>query len=107
MCEALFNTGLAGAPTEYFDQDTRDRFGQIWHVKTLNKSQDESLDDYLQELLKRKSSPNGVFGSKAHFHQYELTFGVDKLPTVFTNLEIHLGFSPRRCSPSGFILSCH
>ena len=86
LCEALFNTGLAGAPTEYFDQDTRDRFAQIWHVDSLDKS----LDDYLQELLKRKSSSNGVFGSKAHFHQYELTFGVEKLPSVFTNLKFIL-----------------
>ena len=78
LCEALCNTGLAGAPTEYFDENTRLEFCRQWQV--------ESWDDYLATLLKKKTGPQGVFGFKAHFHQYEIAFGVEQLPPLFPGL---------------------
>lgn len=38
------------------------------------------VKDYLPSLLEKKTTPNGVFGFKAHFHQYVNTFGDDELP---------------------------
>jgi len=72
ICEALCLTGLAGVPTEYFDANTRAGFLDQWKV-------DEA--EYLAALLRRKTTPNGVFGCKTHFHQYRETYGLDQLPT--------------------------
>lgn len=79
ICEALCNTGLAGAPTEYFDENTRLEFCRRWQA--------DSWDDYLTALLKKKTGPNGVFGCKAHFHQFEIAFGTEQIPPVFPNLK--------------------
>ena len=73
LCEALCLTNLAGVPTEYFDAETRDGFLSTWKV---------SQGDYISTLLNKKTTPNGVFGCKTHFHQYKETFGVDALPSL-------------------------
>lgn len=79
LCEALCNTGLAGVPTEYFDENTRIELCRQWQI--------ESWDDYIKELFKRKTGSNAVFGFKAHFHQYEIAFGTDLIPPIFPNLK--------------------
>lgn len=78
ICEALLNSKLAGAPTEYFDAEVQTRFYQHWKI--------DSFEDYLALLFKTKTGPNGVFGSKTHFNQYNRCFGVDELPSRFPNL---------------------
>ena len=78
FCEALCNTQLAGAPTEYFDKARMDRFWQHWNV--------ESMEQYFEALLNKKTSPNGVFGAKAHLFQYGTAFGFDALPTQLPDL---------------------
>ena len=67
LCELLAGTGLAGAPAEFFHPDKMAALRRRWQV--------ESLDDYLRELTARKTSPNGVFGIKAHWGQYQPLFG--------------------------------
>ena len=63
LCELLAGTLHAGMPAEYFRPDVMARFKRRWAVETF--------DDYLRELMKRKTSPNGVFGLKVHWDQYE------------------------------------
>jgi LPS sulfotransferase NodH len=67
LCELLAGTGLAGAPAEFFHPDKMALLERRWGVDTL--------DGYLRELLARKTSPNGVFGTKAHWGQYKPLFG--------------------------------
>jgi LPS sulfotransferase NodH len=67
LCELLSSTGLAGAPAEFFHPDKMSALRQRWDAETL--------DDYLRELFARKTSPNGVFGAKAHWGQYNPLFG--------------------------------
>ena len=78
FCEALCNTQLAGAPTEYFDKAIEQRFWKHWNV--------QSREEFIELLLKKKTSPNGVFGTKTHLNQYKTTFGFDELPTRFSGL---------------------
>jgi len=61
LCELLCNCGLAGAPTEFFDAQQMDDFMRVWGVG--------SFEEYLTELLRRKTGPNGVFGFKLHNDQ--------------------------------------
>ena len=67
LCELLGSTGLAGAPAEFFHPDKMAALKERWGVETL--------DDYLRELLARKTSPNGIFGIKAHWGQYKPLLG--------------------------------
>lgn len=78
LCESLCLTGVAGVPTEYFDAETKAQFCSAWKIG--NES------EYLKRLLSFKTSPNGVFGVKAHYHQYQQQFGVDKLPSFCNEL---------------------
>jgi LPS sulfotransferase NodH len=67
LCELLGSTGLAGAPAEFFHPDKMRLLQRRWGAETL--------DEYLRELLARKTSPNGVFGVKTHLGQYDPLFG--------------------------------
>ena len=70
----MAGTGLAGAPAEFFHPDKMAALRGRWGV--------DELDDYLRELLARKTSPNGVFGTKAHWGQYQPLFGESDPRTV-------------------------
>jgi LPS sulfotransferase NodH len=63
LCELLANTLHAGMPAEYLRPDRMTMLKRRWGVETL--------DEYLRELAERKTSPNGVFGLKAHWGQFE------------------------------------
>lgn len=78
LCEALCLSGVAGVPTEYFDENTKAGFISAWCIDEV---------DYLPNLLIRKTTPNGVFGCKAHFHQYHDRFGTDRFPTFCKNMK--------------------
>jgi trehalose 2-sulfotransferase len=67
LCELLMLTGLAGAPTEFFDPELREGFARVWGTETF--------DQYVEALLSRKTSPNGVFGMKAHYPQLAAALG--------------------------------
>ena len=55
LCEALRNSGLAGCPREYFSGD---------RVRRFSGWEDAALDDYVEEVIARTTSANGVFGVK-------------------------------------------
>ncbi len=76
LCELLALTGLAGAPSEFFDHGLMNQFSAVWGTGTFG--------DYMAALLSKKTSPNGVFGVKTHHHQLEYalrhTDFIDALP---------------------------
>jgi trehalose 2-sulfotransferase len=86
LCELLAGTELAGAPTEFFDLNHMNEFRRIWGVATF--------DEYIEALLAKKTSPNGVFGFKAHYHQLIDAFGDVDLGGRFPN--VHLVHISRR-----------
>jgi LPS sulfotransferase NodH len=77
LCEMLANTLRAGMPAEYFRPDRVSMLMRRWCVETF--------DDYLHALLERKTSPNGVFGMKMHWGQFEAIEDRD-FATLFPNL---------------------
>jgi LPS sulfotransferase NodH len=77
LCVLLASTGLAGAPAEFFHPDKMRLLRERWGVETL--------EDYLRELLARKTSPNGVFGIKAHWGQYKPLLGESDPRDVLPN----------------------
>jgi LPS sulfotransferase NodH len=67
LSELLWNTGLAGAPEEFFHPDKMPHLMRRWGVS--------GFDEYLQALLAHKTSANGVFGAKVHWGQYQPVVG--------------------------------
>jgi trehalose 2-sulfotransferase len=65
LCLALWETGVLGAPWEYFNYDTEKRF-------MYSRLGVQSPGDYLRKLLACRTSRNGVFGVKAHFRHFEV-----------------------------------
>jgi LPS sulfotransferase NodH len=80
LCDVLAATELAGAPTEYLDRNQMEGFQREWNVA--------GLDEYLDALRDRKTSPNGVFGLKAHFHQLRDELGGRDLDADFPGLRL-------------------
>ena len=78
LCDVLAGTELAGAPTEYLDLNQMEAFQREWEVS--------GLEEYLAALRDRKTSPNGVFGLKAHFHQLRDVLGERDLDAEFPGL---------------------
>jgi LPS sulfotransferase NodH len=89
LCDVLAGTELAGAPTEYFDRNQMEAFQREWDAP--------AFDDYLSTVLSKKTSLNGVFGVKAHFHQLRDALGArgfGGLDDLFPDL--HLIYIARR-----------
>lgn len=63
LAEALESTGIAGRPKEYFEVS----FDAFW-MKELGASDDR---DFFDKVLKAGTTPNGVFGAKVHWFQFE------------------------------------
>ena len=83
LCELLCNTQLAGAPTEFFDAQLMSEFRGRWGSR--------SLEDYLRDLLERKTSPNGVFGIKVHWGQLGNALGEADPAELFPGLRyVHM-----------------
>lgn len=61
----LWRTGLAGAPEEYLTEPYVRDFVQRWGNIRRNDGECE-LNVYLSELMRHRTSPNGVFGVKTH-----------------------------------------
>ena len=64
LCWQLWETGVLGAPCEYLNpsyeiRTLKQRFNVISHA------------DYIAKLLARRTSKNGVFGTKEHFHHFQ------------------------------------
>jgi LPS sulfotransferase NodH len=67
LTDALYKTEIAGRPSEYFDEN----YGQLW----IDRLGIQSDADYLDKVLKEGSTPNGVFGLKVFWFQFELLRG--------------------------------
>ena len=65
LCITLWETGVLGAPWEYFNYDNEKRF---MHARLAAKSS----SDYVRKLTACRTSPNGVFAVKAHFRHFEI-----------------------------------
>lgn len=121
LCEALTNTGIAGQPEEYFQTlketglprkpleyfegiDVTEIVGILgnrsWENEMFRQpGHGESYAEYLAKVLKRGTSPNGVFGAKVMWDYFDsLTSNLRQMPqykgmalpdllsTVFPNL---------------------
>ena len=64
LCWRLWQTGLLGAPSEVLNPTSELRV-------LMNRFKATSPADYVGKLLARRTSRNGVFGMKAHFHHFE------------------------------------
>jgi LPS sulfotransferase NodH len=63
LCVKLWETGVLGAPWEYLN----------FHNEMplmVSRLQPSSPDDYIVKLLSCRTTRNGVFGVKAHFHDF-------------------------------------
>jgi LPS sulfotransferase NodH/SAM-dependent methyltransferase len=64
LCWKLWETGVLGAPCEYLNPG--------YEIRVLMKRFNVfSHADYVAKLLERRTSKNGVFGLKEHFHHFE------------------------------------
>ena len=64
LCWRLWQTGLLGAPSEVLNPTSELRV-------LMSRFKATSPADYIAKLLARRTSRNGVFGMKAHFHHFE------------------------------------
>ncbi len=69
LCAALWNTGVAGRPAEYFDIHGRNEA----HWRKQFAIQDEA--EYLSKIIHAGTTANGVFGFKLHCHQVPALIG--------------------------------
>ncbi len=73
----LTSTGLAGFPTEHFNP---------WHMGDATDFFPDDLlysPEHMQKLIEKHTSPNGVFGTKAHFLQVINFVGLDGLEHLY------------------------
>lgn len=73
----LTSTGLAGSPDEHFNP---------WHMGDATNFFPADLlygPEYIQQLIENRTSPNGVFGTKAHFLQVVNFVGLDRLEHLY------------------------
>jgi trehalose 2-sulfotransferase len=93
LCEAMRNTGVAGAPDEYFYADEESRWATTWGLR------DYTYAEYVQAALTYAATPNGVSGAKMMWGYVEdfarklrpaspnpLAELPDLLPSAFPNL---------------------
>ncbi len=79
LSEALYNTGLAGHPHEYFRPDFRDVWAHEWQLP-----QGASIADYIAAAKANTRTPNGVFSVKVHWYQLVWLYGALAPGAFFT-----------------------
>jgi len=62
LCSLLTNSGVAGRPLEYFSPALAEQL--------LRAGRFPDYDAYVADLIARRSTPNGVFGVKAHYPHF-------------------------------------
>ena len=73
LAEGLYNTGVAGRPQEYFVGVYEEVWFKRWGVLTYA--------EYLDKVIAAGTTPNGVFGAKAHWDQFqELSSRLQQIP---------------------------
>ena len=73
----LTATGLAGFPDEHLNP---------WHMGDATNFFPDNLiygPEHIQRMIEKHTSPNGVFGTKAHFLQVTNFVGLDQLESLY------------------------
>jgi trehalose 2-sulfotransferase len=70
LCSLLWQTGVLGAPSEYWNCRKRASPKTIG-TRMMERLEASSGADYLTKLLACRTSKNGVFGLKVHFSHFE------------------------------------
>ncbi|MGD9087411.1 MAG: Stf0 family sulfotransferase [Desulfobacterales bacterium] len=78
LCRGLWDSGIAGAPKEYFNNKHMGDLYSRWHPKNTH--------EYIGLLKKFRTSPNGIFGFKAHYDQFCRIYNELNIRSVFPNL---------------------
>jgi LPS sulfotransferase NodH len=88
FCSLLWKTGVLGAPAEYLNTGDGRQLREVM----ARRLQPTSPEDYFKKLLARRTSSNGVFGVKAHYHHFEqaLTWCPSMLDLLSPVLYIYL-----------------
>jgi LPS sulfotransferase NodH/SAM-dependent methyltransferase len=87
LCTRLWQTGVMGAPAEYFSHVPR------MQTKIMQRLNVSSTADLLAKLIASRTSPNGIFGMSLNFTQFEELqraapdFLSMLAPTTFIHLE--------------------
>jgi LPS sulfotransferase NodH len=76
LASALYSTSLAGVPFEYFHQ-------YLLKARNHPERRPNELSVYLKEMIRRRTSPNGYFGMKLQFGQFEYLFGQNQAALSF------------------------
>jgi LPS sulfotransferase NodH len=66
LCEAMEWTKRAGHPREIFCPERRGMYEGEWQLP-----KGVALDEFLRKALAEGTTPNGVFGTKIHYHHIE------------------------------------
>ena len=77
LCWLLWNTGLLGAPSEVLNPTSE-------LPALINRLKTSSSKDYITKVFERRTSKNGVFGVKAHFHHFQAF--LDQYPPLLERL---------------------
>src|SRR5215470_11441615 len=70
LCQLLWATGVMGAPAEYFNP----RASMMQMAGRLGA---RHAREYVRLLKERRTSPNGVFGFKAHWQHFRFMADFD------------------------------
>jgi trehalose 2-sulfotransferase len=73
LCSLLWQTGVLGAPSEYWNCRKRASPKTIG-TRMMERLEASSGVDYLTKLLACRTSKNGIFGLKVHFAHFEEVF---------------------------------
>ena len=65
LSEELQSTGIAGRPREYFAPEAWQHFLDVWNMPPAS-----DYSDFLSRVVQEATTPNGVWGAKAHWYQF-------------------------------------
>lgn len=83
LATLMWRTGCFGAPWEYFNYERIMEYMQL-------RLRVDTLDDYLIKLMKCRTSPNGVFSVKTHFHHFDNIVSKSKIGVGFARKSNYL-----------------
>ena len=83
LCSLLWQTGILGAPAEYWNFRSRPGTKTIG-MQMMERLNASSPGDYLKKLLACRTSKNGVFGVKTHSFDFKEVLG--KFPKLLDML---------------------
>lgn len=65
FCSSLESTGLFGMPHEWLNPRIIESYAKVWRLQNVH------IGRYLNHVIERTASPNGVFSVKFHVHQMD------------------------------------